>query len=705
MKLHHYNQMMAHLVGRQKFSNGGDAILPKPNPLSPQERNQKVFTDYVDRMKKYLGAGVNMPEWFVKDLIFQKADELGIELKAGGGRAGFKYGGTWADWEINYKDQMSFEEYLKDDVIVKEVQAIEKRAEGGRIGFADGPPGTPKRKIYKTITPVTDASRTHAANRGVIIPHDAKWKIQLPGSAIRGSKATTQMVYGKTKRELNTALKDAEKIKYVKPKLPHNDPNHPLYEPPEVKKDKFLVKKSSERVKENISKVIYEEVIGSKNRPETYKKTGNVVTKYKPFIGKENITIEGKGANTLKEAQLFVDNYFKKNPKKVIVPDPDAPKKSKDLKKQKIIAAKGAPLWLTGDPDVHKGHGTTVADPEITIKPSNLFATPKKINVAMAPKKIKDVKEIKTPYTDLDFKIAELETQAKEMKNSNLPDSEKIPKLNAIDKKLTDYAFDSKGYKTVRLSDGTMFNSGQASTQSYDIADIFPPDWSEAQTKKFVSNYLTEEGKLKSQWHVDKDGFLKNDPSTKLSNIDRANIEKSYIFLENVKNAKANAKKILPKVESQFKKFGLTLNKDQVKKAQTFLRSALNKGQNIWKFMPNKFVRKGGGAAAMALDYALFHHLFGVPGTEALIASSGWLTKNDLLQKQIFGTSQMAGIIAEGEAEKIKDNLDAAERLKIAQSTAQNITPFVLDEKEEVVAENKPIYGPYADQIKNLKIP
>ena len=96
--------MMAHLVGRQKFSNGGDAILPKPNPLSPQERNQKVFNDYVDRMKKYLGAGVNMPEWFVKDLIFQKADELGIELKAGGGRAGFKYGGTWADWEINYKD-------------------------------------------------------------------------------------------------------------------------------------------------------------------------------------------------------------------------------------------------------------------------------------------------------------------------------------------------------------------------------------------------------------------------------------------------------------------------------------------------------------------------------------------------------------------------------------------------------------------------
>ena len=77
--------MMAYLTRRQKFSNGGDAILPQPNPLSPQERNQKVFNDYVGRMKKYLGAGVNMPEWFVKDLIFKKADELGVELKASGG--------------------------------------------------------------------------------------------------------------------------------------------------------------------------------------------------------------------------------------------------------------------------------------------------------------------------------------------------------------------------------------------------------------------------------------------------------------------------------------------------------------------------------------------------------------------------------------------------------------------------------------------
>ena len=33
-----------------------------------------------------------MPEWFVKDLIFKKAEELGVELKADGGRIGFAEG-------------------------------------------------------------------------------------------------------------------------------------------------------------------------------------------------------------------------------------------------------------------------------------------------------------------------------------------------------------------------------------------------------------------------------------------------------------------------------------------------------------------------------------------------------------------------------------------------------------------------------------
>ena len=51
-----------------------------------------------------------------------------------GDRVPFKYGGTWADWKVHYEDQMSFEEYLQDDKITKKLHALDKRADGGRIG-------------------------------------------------------------------------------------------------------------------------------------------------------------------------------------------------------------------------------------------------------------------------------------------------------------------------------------------------------------------------------------------------------------------------------------------------------------------------------------------------------------------------------------------------------------------------------------------
>ena len=54
-----------------------------------------------------------------------------------GDRVPFKYGGTWADWKVNYEDQMSFEEYLQDDKITKKLHALDK-ADGGRIGLKPG---------------------------------------------------------------------------------------------------------------------------------------------------------------------------------------------------------------------------------------------------------------------------------------------------------------------------------------------------------------------------------------------------------------------------------------------------------------------------------------------------------------------------------------------------------------------------------------
>ncbi len=50
-----------------------------------------------------------------------------------GDRVPFKYGGTWADWATNYEDQMTFEEYLQDDTIVKKLHALDRKAKGGRV--------------------------------------------------------------------------------------------------------------------------------------------------------------------------------------------------------------------------------------------------------------------------------------------------------------------------------------------------------------------------------------------------------------------------------------------------------------------------------------------------------------------------------------------------------------------------------------------
>ena len=48
-------------------------------------------------------------------------------------RPGFKYGGSWADWMVNFSDQMTFEEYLQDDNLVKKPHFLDRKAEGGKV--------------------------------------------------------------------------------------------------------------------------------------------------------------------------------------------------------------------------------------------------------------------------------------------------------------------------------------------------------------------------------------------------------------------------------------------------------------------------------------------------------------------------------------------------------------------------------------------
>jgi hypothetical protein len=77
-------------------------------------------------------------------------------------------------------------------------------ADGGRIGFSDGPP----RKIYKVARPITEYDRRQNPD----IPKDAKYKMQVPGGKIRGKGSSTQMIYDVSESKLNERLKEIEKV-------------------------------------------------------------------------------------------------------------------------------------------------------------------------------------------------------------------------------------------------------------------------------------------------------------------------------------------------------------------------------------------------------------------------------------------------------------------------------------------------------------
>ena len=134
-------------------------------------------------------------------------------------------------------------------------------------------------------------------------------------------------------------------------------------------------------------------------------------------------------------------------------------------------------------------------------------------------------------------------------------------------------------------------------------------------------------------------------------------------------------------IEKLFKKAGIKLNAGQIKKAQVFLRSALNKGQDITKFLPK--ITRGGAAA---IDYSLFHFLFDVPSPTAAAGAATWLTPRPV-SDALLTTTQTMSFMDEmnqkkAEDERIKNAL-AAHRLKKSQETATSITPFELDEKKE----------------------
>ena len=583
--------MMAYLTRRQKFSNGGDVILPKPNPLSQQERNQKVFNDYVGRMKHYL-TGAEMPEWFVKDLIIKKADELGIELKADGGRIGFKYGGSWADWATNYEDQMTFEEYLRDDTIVKKPHFLDRKADGGRIGFFKG-------------------SRT-----------DLEW---------------LKINQGKVKGEPNIYWRDLKNQKTGKVKR------------------------------------VYDVRITQ----DTQLKSGPQIGKRTTGTGRYVNLLSERDLSSLDEAIKIRDKYRAKNPKNLGAAAPgDTPpdEKAKKLKAEKkaAIIKKGGFYSgpFTGTPTVHKGHTGNVWGKE-KITADRLAYTPKNINEAMA-----------AADTGLDHKIRSVSAKIEKIKKQKIPPAAKKALLEAEDAKLIRLASQSQGFKKVTLSTGKTFGGDRL---TIDVFDEFP-NMTEQEINEFLKKWKKK--KIITEEMVKKNPKLKVTPQSQIDNIIKANI-----FEQNRKNTLTAASKINQKEENRIlnevnRQFNEVNKKSKLGTLKSITGKVLRLTGKVIKPLgyaigTGAVVSAKSLADGMNIDLNPIDYYAAMEMGDPQMAINSWKMRNDPEYK----AAEMAKLpsLDEGTYEVMEDTVIEEPK------PLGNITP-------------KPTYGPYANQIKNLKV-
>ena len=178
------------------------------------------------------------------------------------------------------------------------------------------------------------------------------------------------------------------------------------------------------------------------------------------MIGHDNVTIPGKGANTLKVAEKFVKDYFKKNPKKVIVADPKKEKRQKQARNRAIRKNLGVVDYKTGtvaSPETIKGHATNIYGKN-PITPQETIYTPEALNALMAGKIGKKGKATrKSRFAGLDHRRRNTEEKIEKIKKSNMPLDKKKIELGKLDDKLVEYVGMSDGYLTATLSDGTKY--------------------------------------------------------------------------------------------------------------------------------------------------------------------------------------------------------------------------------------------------------
>jgi len=207
------------------------------------------------------------------------------------------------------------------------------RAEGGRIGYADGPPGFQPgnqmnlrrrdgnpgniqalEKIMKEKTAVKDKkvkkfvelvekgdTTTEAKNKVIqLFKLDRSKKAGTPPWMTQGKNILIDK--GILKRKKKTTQETLGKTE----NLTSNQ---------DIKKINTQVKRPAPNIKE----VKYKNI-----------KTGETFSRFKPVIGESNKTVSGSGFKTLEEAKKIVDNYFKENPKQIRVRDPQKNYDTKD---------------------------------------------------------------------------------------------------------------------------------------------------------------------------------------------------------------------------------------------------------------------------------------------------------------------------------------------------------------------------------------
>lgn len=272
------------------------------------------------------------------------------------------------------------------------------------------------------------------------------------------------------------------------------------------------------------------------------KKTGEVFRKYNVRVRVQDKNVQKigttadkyKNIDSLDEALKLRDDFRKANPKNIKPLDPEKEKITKATRRDFIKTQEGVEDFLTADKGsgIQKGHAGNIENPDLKIKPKDVIYTPTEVNEGMAAKL--GAKGTKETFSALDFKIRAAENEIKKIKRSKKSLAEKKRLLNIQDNLLTDYHFQSGGFKTPTLSTGEVFGESTRKGMSMDQMDLFP-NMTEKETKKFVRQYISETGTLKPFYE-------RQVKAGTLSDADKVNIQKSKLFLDNVDLAKQNVK-------------------------------------------------------------------------------------------------------------------------------------------------------------------